>query len=60
MALRLVGPANDLREPFLDMAREYVETKDEVDFGDALADFSAYVERTNLEQRGAREGRVPC
>lgn len=60
MGLSLVRPANDLREPFLDMAREYIETEDEIDFGDALADFSAYVERTSLEQRGVRDGRAPC
>jgi predicted acetyltransferase len=60
MALRLITPASDLRGPFLDMAREYLETKDEIDFTDALADFSAYMDRTTLEQRGLREGRMPC
>ncbi len=60
MALRLVSPATDLRDPFLDMAREYVDTKDEIDFADALVNFSTYLERTTLEQRGLREGRMPC
>ena len=60
MTLRLVTPANDLREPFLEMAREYVDTTEEIDFPDALLDFSSYLERTSLEQRGLREGRVPA
>jgi predicted acetyltransferase len=60
MALRLVSPTDDLREPFLDMAREYVSTKDEIDFTDALVNFSTYLERTALEQRGLRAGRMPC
>jgi hypothetical protein len=60
MTLRLVTPASDLREPFLDMAHENLGTEDEIDFTDALADFSTYLERTTLEQRGLRDGRMPC
>jgi len=60
MSLRLVSPASELREQFLDMAREYLETKEEIDFSDALVDFSNYLDRTTSEQRGLREGRVPC
>lgn len=60
MPARLVTPASELREPFLEMAREYLETKDEIDFSDALVDFDAYLARTALEQQGLSQGRAPC
>jgi predicted acetyltransferase len=42
------------------MAQEYVGTKEQIEFVDALVDFASYVERTQLEQQGRRAGRVPC
>jgi predicted acetyltransferase len=57
----LIVPTLDLRESFLGLAREYVAEGEQTGFAAALADFPAYVRRTELDACGEAllDGYVP-